>query len=40
MFLVFIAGTVAAQDKDIPAQIDQHTFDPSTLIWLKAPAVK
>jgi len=40
MFLVFIAGTVAAQDKDIPAQIDQHTFDPSTLIWLKTPAAK
>ncbi|WP_295669151.1 glycoside hydrolase family 95 protein [uncultured Mucilaginibacter sp.] len=40
LFLVFITGTVFSQDNDISAQIDQHTFDASKVIWLNSPAGK
>src|ERR1700749_4582092 len=38
--LSFIASNAFAQESDISAKIDQHSFDPSTLIWLKPPATK
>jgi alpha-L-fucosidase 2 len=38
--ITFIAGSLWAQEISIPAKIDQHKYDPSTLIWLNKPAVK
>ncbi|ASU35572.1 glycoside hydrolase family 95 protein [Mucilaginibacter xinganensis] len=38
--LLFSGGVILAQNVDIPAKIDSHSFDPAALIWLNKPAAK
>ncbi|MDF2432990.1 MAG: alpha-L-fucosidase 2 [Mucilaginibacter sp.] len=38
--LIFPGHFLLAQNVDIPAKIEQHNYDPSTLIWLNKPAAK
>jgi alpha-L-fucosidase 2 len=40
LFLMFTGVNVLAQDSSTPLKIGQHTYNPSTLIWLNTPATK
>lgn len=40
VLLLVFTGNIFSQEADISKQIDQKSFDPSTLLWYKAPAQK